>query len=72
MRMKKSDRLLANLTVGVMVFLDHMNKGDSDHSKEAKENNEHFRKSLSDAFVYLNTKFPSCLVNNPEVRDERD
>lgn len=58
-KMTKTDKLLANLTAGIMVFLDDMNNGASDHSDDAKKNNEFFRKSLSDAFTYLETNFPN-------------
>ena len=57
--MTKTDKLLANLTAATMVFLDDMNNGADDHSEERKKSGDYFRKSLSEAFAYLETNFPN-------------
>lgn len=56
--MTKADKLLASLTAGVTIFLNDLNSDKDDHSEERKTNSEFFRKSLSEAFVYLEVNFP--------------
>ncbi len=58
-KMTKADKLLGNLTAGIMVYLDNLNSGKDDHSREVKRDGNFFRKSLSEAFAYLQSNFPS-------------